>query len=150
MHSRDNSAYLDRAFGQSQEGGPILAVVVIFSILIVALGVYGIASTRGVISLALRFASGSGIAVGFLFRFAFAIALWLSADASATPTAFRVLSILTLLGAISLPAMGSKRLAAFVVWWSDLPTWSLRAWLGAALAFGLFTLASSVLGLQAS
>jgi hypothetical protein len=114
------------------------------------LGVYGIASPRGVLSLAQRFASGSGIAVGFLFRFVFAIALWFSADTSATPSAFRVLSVVTLLGAISLPAMGEKRLSAFVAWWSDLPTWSLRAWLGAALAFGLFTLASSVLGPQAS
>jgi len=140
---------LERAFDRSQEGGPILAVVAIFSILIVALGAYGIGSPRGILSLARRFASGSGIAVGFLFRFVFAIALWLAADASATPTAFRVLSVVTLLGAISLPAMGEKRLSAFVAWWSDLPTWSLRAWMGAALVFGLFTLGSSVLGLRA-
>ncbi len=113
------------------------------------MGAYGIASPRGVLSLAQRFASGPGIAAGFLFRLAFGIALWASADASATPTAFRVLSVVILLGAISLPAMGKKRLAAFVAWWSELPTWSLRAWLGAALAFGLFTLGSSVLGLQA-
>ena len=127
----------------------MLAVVAIFSILVVALGVYGIASPRGVLSLAQRFASGSGIAMGFLFRFVFAIALWFSAEASATPTAFRVLSVVTLISAISLPVMGERRLSAFIAWWSDLPTWSLRAWLGAALAFGLFTLGSSVLGLQA-
>jgi hypothetical protein len=128
----------------------MLAVVVIFSILIIALGAYGIASPRGVLTLAQRFASRSGIVLGFLLRFAFAIALWFSADASATPTAFRILSVVTLLGAISLPAMGEERLRAFIAWWSDLPTWSLCAWLGAALIFGLFTLASSVLGLQGS
>ena len=127
----------------------MLAVVMIFSILIISLGAYGIVSPRGVLSLARHFASGPGIAVWFLLRFVFAIALWLAADASATPTAFRVLSVVTLLGAISLPAMGEKRLAAFIDRWSDLPTWSLRAWLGAALAFGLFVLGSSVLGFQA-
>jgi hypothetical protein len=103
-----------------------------------------------VLSLVRRFASGPGIAVWFLLRFVFAIALWLAADASATPTAFRILSVVVLLGAISLPAMGEKRLSAFIARWSDLPTWSLRAWLGAALVFGLFILGSSVLGFQAS
>ena len=128
----------------------MLAVVTVYSILIIALGAYGIAAPRGVISLTRRFASGPGIAVWFLIRFVFAIALWLAADASATPTAFRILSVVVLLGAISLPAMGEKRLSAFIDRWSDLPTWSLRAWLGAALAFGLFVLGSSVLGFQAS
>ena len=141
---------MDRASSRSQEGSRILAVVVIFSILIISLGAYGIAAPRGVLSLARRFASGPGIAVGFLLRFVLAIALWLSADASATPTAFRILSVVALLGAISLPAMGEKRLSAFIARWSDLPTWSLRAWLGAALVFGLFILGSSVLGFQAS
>jgi hypothetical protein len=141
---------LDRAFSRSQEGSHILAVVTVYSILIISLGAYGIAAPRGVLSLARRFASGPGIAVWFLLRFVFAIALWLSADASATPTAFRILSVVVLLGAISLPAMGEKRLSAFIARWSDLPTWSLRAWLGAALVFGLFILGSSVLGFQAS
>ena len=141
---------MDRAFFRSQEGDRILTLVIIYSILIIALGAYGIASPSGVLSLAQHFASGSGIAVGFLLRFVFAIALWLSADASATPAAFRVLSVVSLLGAISLPAMGEKRLSAFIARWSDLPTWSLRAWLGAALVFGLFVLWSSVLGFQAS
>jgi hypothetical protein len=141
---------LDRAFSRSQEGSHILAVVTVYSILIISLGAYGIAAPRGVLSLARRFASGPGIAVWFLLRFVFAIALWLAADASATPTAFRILSVVVLLGAISLPAMGEKRLSAFIARWSDLPTWSLRAWLGAALVFGLFILGSSVLGFQAS
>jgi len=113
------------------------------------LGAYGISAPRRVLLFAQRFASGPGVAAIFLLRFVFAVALWLSADASATPTAFRVLSVVTLLGAISLPAMGEKRFSAFIGWWSDLPTWSLRAWLGAALVFGLFTLGSSVLGLKA-
>jgi hypothetical protein len=117
--------------------------------LIIALGAYGIAAPRGILSLAQRFASGPGIALWSLVRFVFAIALWLSAGASATPAVFRILSVVILLGAISLPVMGEKRLSAFIAWWSDLPTWSLRAWLGAALAFGLFTLGSSALGFQA-
>ncbi len=139
-----------RTIFRSQEGYPILTAVVIFSVLIIALGVYGIAEPRGVLSLARRFASRPGIALGSLLRLVFAIALWLSADASATPTAFRILSIVPLLGAITLPAMGEKRLSAFIARWSDLPTWSLRAWLGAALAFGLFLLGSSALGFQGS
>jgi hypothetical protein len=69
-----------------------------------------------------------------------------ASDASATPTAFRTLSILTLIAAIALPVMGVRRLSAFITWWSDLPTWLLRTWLGFALGFGLFTLASSITG----
>jgi hypothetical protein len=124
----------------------VFIIVVIFSIVIIAIGAYGISTPSGVLSLARRFASSSGIALGFSLRVVFATALWLSADASATPIAFRVLSILTLIGAIALPVMGVNRLAAFITWWSDLPSWSIRIWLGFALCFGLFTLGSSLLG----
>jgi len=124
----------------------VFIIVVIFSVAIIAIGAYGISTPSGVLSLARRFASSSGIALGFSLRVVFATALWLSADASATPIAFRVLSILTLIGAIALPVMGVNRLTAFITWWSDLPSWSIRIWLGFALCFGLFTLGSSVLG----
>ena len=101
------------------------------------------------LSLARCFTSSSGIALGISLRVVFATALWLSADVSATPIAFRTLSILTLIGAIALPVMGEKRLSVFITWWSDLPTWLLRTWLGFAFGFGLFTLASSIMGPRA-
>jgi hypothetical protein len=125
----------------------MLIVVAVFSILIVALGGYGLSSPSGIISFVRRFQAGPGVWGGFVIRLIFAIALWLAAPSSATPSAFRVLAAVAFLGAVALPMMGRTRFDIFVEWWSEQPTWFLRVWLLLALAFGFFTLWSSLAGL---
>ena len=128
----------------------MLIVVAFFAVLIVAISSYGLISPPGVISLVRRFQAGPGVWVGFVIRLVFAVALWLAAPLSATPSAFRVLAVIAFLGAVALPLMGSTRFDIFVRWWSEQPAWFLRVWLLLSLAFGLFTLWSSVAGLGAA
>ena len=128
----------------------MVIVVAFFAVLIVLLSGYGLISPRGVIGIVRRFQAGPGVWAGFAIRLVFAVALWLAAPLSATPSAFRVLAVIAFLGAVALPLMGSTRFDIFVRWWSEQPAWFLRIWLLLALAFGLFTLWSSVAGLGAA
>lgn len=125
----------------------MLVVVAVYSVLIVALGLYGLVSPSGITAFVRGFQAGPGVWGGFAIRLVFAIALWLAAPASATPSAFRVLAVLALLGAVALPAMGAARFAELAKWWSEQPALAVRIWLFAAVAFGLFTLWSSAAGL---
>jgi len=124
----------------------MLIIVAVFAVLIVTISGYGLISPPGIISFVRRFQTGPGVWGGFAIRLIFAVALWLAAPSSATPSVFRVLAAVALLGALALPAMGSARFDGFVRWWSEQPLWFLRVWLLMALAFGLFTLWSSVAG----
>lgn len=128
----------------------MLVVVAIYSVLIVALGSYGLISPSRIVAFVRGFQAGLGVWVCFAIRLAFAIALWFAAPSSATPLAFRSLALVALLGAVALPAMGAARFAEFVQWWSEQPAWAVRIWLVSALGFGLFTLWSSVAGLRAA
>ena len=128
----------------------MLIVVAFFAVLIVAISVYGLISPPGVIGFVRQFQAGPGVWAGFVIRLVFAVALWLAAPLSATPSAFRVLAVIAFLGAVALPLMGSTRFNIFVEWWAEQPAWLLRVWLLLALAFGLFTLWSSVAGLGAA
>lgn len=125
----------------------MLIVVAFFAMLIVAIGGYGLISPTGVIVVVRWFQAGPGVWAGFVVRLVFAVALWLAAPLSATPSAFRVLALIAFLGAVALPLMGSTRFDIFVEWWVEQPAWFLRVWFLVALAFGLFTLWSSVAGL---
>jgi len=128
----------------------MLVVVATYSVLILALGGYGLVSPRAIIALVRRFQSGGGAWLAFAIRLVFAIALWFAAPSSATPSAFRVLAAVALLGAVALPAMGPDRFHRFVEWWSRQSASAIRAWLLAAVAFGLFTLWSATVGLLAA
>ena len=128
----------------------MLIVVAFFSLLIVAISGYGLISPPGIIEFVRRFQAGPGVWAGFAIRLVFAVALWLASPLSATPSAFRVLAVIAFLGAVALPLMGSTRFDIFVEWWVEQPAWFLRIWLLLALAFGLFTLWSSVAGLGAA
>ena len=128
----------------------MLIIVAFFAVLIVAISSYGLISPPGVIGLVRWFQAGPGVWAGFVIRLVFAVALWLAAPLSATPSAFRLLAVIAFLGAVALPLMGSTRFDIFVEWWVEQPAWFLRFWLLLALAFGLFTLWSSVAGLGAA
>lgn len=128
----------------------MLRVVAFFSLIIVALSTYGLVTPSGYISFARRFRAGPGVWGGFAIRLALAIALWVAAPASATPAAFRVLALVTALGAVALPAMGAERFGRLVEWGSEQPTWILQSLCFLGLIFGLFLLWSSVAGLRAA
>jgi len=121
---------------------------VIFSLLIIAAGSYGVASPASLVALARFFATGPLVWVASALRLAFGVALWLAASSSWTPTAFHVLGAVSLLSGIALPVLGSQRLAAFVQWWTEQPAWFVRLGCGLALALGVFTLGSALPGLR--
>ena len=127
----------------------MLEIVALFSLAIAVLGGYGVIAPSGLLALVRGIRPGSVLWLGFAVRLGFAVALWLAAPASHTPAAFRVLAVIALLAAVALPALGAVRLARQVAWWVRQPAWRVRLACFATLAFGLFTLWSSVLGLRA-
>ena len=124
----------------------MLGAVIVFSILIVALTLYGLASPPGYIQIARRFQSPGGLWVAFAIRALLAVVLWSAAPASATPGAFRVLAAITALGALALPLMGPERFTRLVDWGAGRSAATLRVLCVLGLALGLFLLGSSLAG----
>jgi hypothetical protein len=128
----------------------MLVIVALFSLIIVALSTYGLITPRGYISFARRFQAGPGVWGGSVIRLVLSIALWVAAPSSATPYVFRVLALVTALGAVALPAMGAERFARLIEWGSGKPFWVLQSLCFIGLIFGLFLLWSSATGLAAA
>lgn len=124
----------------------MLAVVCLVGLLIVGLGFYGLVAPTGLIRFARSVVTRKGLWAAFLFRLVLAAALYLAADASRTPTAYRVLAVLTLIGALAIPALGETRANAMVEWWSGHGDGFVRAWSLIAIALGAFLVWSSVMG----
>jgi len=73
-------------------------------------------------------------------RIFLAILLWFSAAASRTPKTFKVLAVLTVIGAVFLVVMGSERVLDFIEWFATWPQWGVRLLSTVGVAFGLFLL----------
>ncbi len=114
----------------------MLAIVALLALSILALCTYGIVSPKGYVDIARTLMATLGIWGAAALRLVFALALWFSADQSAAPTAFRVLSAVSAIGAFAVPLMGLARIEALIQWGSEQPSWVLRSIcsLGVALA----------------
>lgn len=121
-------------------------VVAVFAVAVVLIGASGLLRPSALVAFGRWFAAGPGVWGGFAARGLLAVALWIAAARSATPTAFRVLAILSALGAVVLPVIGAARLEAIVEKGATGPPGTLRGVSALALAFGVFLLWSVVAG----
>ncbi|KPK94068.1 MAG: hypothetical protein AMJ94_02250 [Deltaproteobacteria bacterium SM23_61] len=115
-----------------------ILIVVAISILIVGLGLWGVASPASLLAFARRWQSRTGFWVAFAFRLLFGGTLWWVAPSSRAPLGIQVLAAATVISGLALPLMGYSRYLSLLSWWSGLSPGFVRVWCCAALAVGIF------------
>jgi hypothetical protein len=112
-------------------------VVLVFGILIGALGIWGMIDPRKMIGL-VKGVSGqaTGIIVAIAGRIILGVALIVAAPVATFPRTFAILGWIALIAAVGLAAIGRKGMQAIVNRVSRLPDLALRIALVAALLFG--------------
>jgi len=118
-------------------------VVVVFSILMVFIGAYGIATPAGLVSFVRKWQGQLGVWTAAAIRIVFGIALWSSAPSSRTPAVFQVLGVISFLSGLALPFIGAEGLARLIAWSSGQSSTFLRGWSAVAIALGVFLAWSS-------
>jgi len=115
-----------------------ILIVVAVSVLVVGLGLWGVASPAGLLAFVRRWQSKTGFWVAFAFRLLFGGALWWVAPSSRVPLGIQVLAAATVISGLALPLMGYSRYLSLLSWWSGRSPGFVRAWCCAALAVGGF------------
>jgi hypothetical protein len=112
-------------------------LVVLFAVIMVSIGGYGIASPEGLVAFVRRFEGQPGVWIGAAVRIVFGFALWRAGPSSRTPAVLGVLGMISLVSGIALPFIGAERLTRLVAWWSGRSAVFLRTWSAAAIAVGI-------------
>ena len=120
----------------------------IFSLVFVALSMYGVLLPQRLIRLVRGVMSGwLGLWIAVAVRVMLAALLWLSAPVSHTPTIFKILAALISLETVTLPIIGVPRLKSFIDYVATWPQWAIRlpCILGIALGgFFLWSISSAI------
>jgi hypothetical protein len=118
----------------------VVATLVVFSALVIAMSLYGIVRPTRIPVFARRFMVSPGIWIATGIRLLLAILLWSTARLCRTPAVFRVLAVLVLAATIVIPLMGSKRRIGLVDRLESWPSLVVR-WQGIfGIGFGVFVL----------
>ncbi len=115
-------------------------ILAIFAVFILVASSSAIVFPSEVLHFAREAMVGSFIWWAASARIFLAILLWFSAAASRTPKTFKVLAVLTVIGAVFLVVMGSERMLDFIEWFATWPQWGVRLLSTVGVAFGLFLL----------
>ena len=119
-------------------------IVTMVSILVMALGVLGLASPAAMMAFVSRWESRTGLWVAAIVRVIFGVALWFAAPASRAAGVLRVLAVVSVAAACVLPLLGVSRVQSILVWWSRRSPAFVRTWSAAAFVCGAFLLWSVV------
>ena len=110
-------------------------LVLLFGVLIAAIGLYGLAQPMGLIDqLQKLWATGAGLITAVLVRLAMGVLLLLTAPEALHPQVFRLLGLIAIVAAVALPFVGNERLGRLIAWWGDQSSALIRV--SGALAFG--------------
>lgn len=113
----------------------------IFSVVVVALSMYGVLLPSRLVGLVRGFMPGGlGLWFAVVVRVVLAALLWVSAPASHTPITFKALAALAILAAIALPIVGLPRLRQFLEYLAAWPPWAIRLQCFFGVALGAFLL----------
>jgi hypothetical protein len=108
-----------------------------FSLLIVGLGVMGLASPARTVGLARNFASPPRLYFATAVRVLMGVALFLAAPSSRTPEPLRTIGIVVVAASVTIPFLGLERILRLVDWWSAKGPALVRAQAAFALVLGL-------------
>jgi len=112
-------------------------IVIAVSIFAAAMGMLGLASPAAMGKYVAGWQSKSGLWAAAAIRLVFGIALW-QAAASRFPAVFKILGVVAVLSAFSLPLVGTARFKALLAWWSRQSAAFVRAWSAIAVIIGIF------------
>jgi hypothetical protein len=118
----------------------VILIVAGVSLLIIGMGVFGLASPAGLVTFIPPWQSQTGLWAASLVRLVFGVALWLVAPSSRTPVVLQVLAVVSGGSALVLPFMGVVRFTALLSWWSRQSPAFVRAWSAVAVLMGGFIL----------
>jgi hypothetical protein len=113
-----------------------LALLLGFAIAVV--GVIGVVSPEAMSSLSREFATPVGLVIAAALRLILGLVLLAVARATRSPTAFRVIGLIALLGGLVTPLIGVERARSYVDWFSAQQTVVVRLWGLSALLLGGF------------
>jgi hypothetical protein len=120
-------------------------VVVVVSIMVVCVGIFGLISPAGVVGFIARWQSPAGLWTASIARLVFGIALWLVAPSSRTPVVLKVVSVVSVASAVVLLVAGVSRFESILSWWSHQAAVFQRGWSAVAVAGGAFILWSVIM-----
>jgi hypothetical protein len=118
----------------------VAIALAIFSVLVVAMSLYGVISPPKILAFSRRFAVSPGIWIATAVRVVLALLLWFTSPVCQTPLVFEVLAALVLVAAITVPAIGAARLIRLVDRLESWPTVVVRLQGLFGIGFGAFLL----------
>jgi len=113
-------------------------IVIAVSLLAAGMGIFGLASPAGMIRFVSTWQSQSGLWAASAIRLVFGIALWAASDGSRFPATLKVLSVVSVASAVTLPLMGVSRFKSILAWWSSQSPVFMRTWSAVAVLMGVF------------
>ena len=112
-------------------------VVIILSLSIAALGVFGLVAPQRLVALAIHRQTRSALLAAGAFRLVLGVALILAAPASKAADVLRFLGVVLIVAGLATPLLGVERSRRLIEWWAALGSGFVRAWGCIALAIGL-------------
>lgn len=122
----------------------MLLFVTILGVLIMALGLLGLAAPNALVRyLRQIWERPSGLYIAVIFRLLMGVVLFWAAPDSRFPITLKILGAITILAAVAIPFVGYAKLTRFLHWFTELGPGVMRAWALVAIAFGAFLVYAS-------
>ncbi len=115
----------------------MVAVALVFSLAVAALGALGVASPARLLDVVRRFQSPMGVYAATAIRVVYGLAIFLAAPASRAPGLLQVLGLVIGVAGLITPLVGLERFRRLIDWWAAHGPAFVRGWAAFALAFGL-------------
>jgi hypothetical protein len=118
----------------------IRSIVAIISLFTAGMGIVGLVSPAGLIAFVSIWKAKIGLWAAVIVRLIFGVTLWYAAPVSRTPAPLRILAMISVIAAFTLPLLGVSRYRSLVSWWSRQSPLFIRVWSTVAAGLGIFIL----------
>jgi len=118
----------------------VVAIVVAFALLIMGVGLVGVAAPARVIAFTRFWQNPGALWLAAGIRVAMGVALYLVAPETRAPQVFQAFGILVVVAGVLLPFLGRERIGRLIDWWAALPEGMIRGWALFAVLLGVLIL----------